>query len=104
MDPHPRGDDKRKNYGIAKRRVLPPLVMSTVANPVKARPRVPQSPCSLISNLLSRVQSLVGPPQFNVLSLNLTARASPSIPAAILKTCVRWPERSGCTHLPGSLL
>src|SRR3977135_3868688 len=75
------------HHGIANRKVLPPLLMSTVANPVAARPRVPQSPCSLISNLLSRVQSWVGPPQFNGLSLNLTPRFSPSTASAKLKIC-----------------
>src|SRR6202044_434465 len=64
IGPRVRGDDERY-YGIAKRRVLPPLEMSTGANPAEARPRVPQSPCSLISNLLSRVQSSFAPPQFS---------------------------------------
>ena len=45
------------HHGIANRSVLPPLLMSTAAKPVAAKPRVPQSPCSLVSNLLSRVQS-----------------------------------------------
>jgi hypothetical protein len=52
-------------HGIAKRSVLPPLDMSTDAKPIAARPRVEQSPCSLISNLLSRVQSSLLPPQFS---------------------------------------
>src|SRR5436309_8143561 len=103
MGPRLRGDDEGKDHGIANRRVLPPLLMSTVANPVAARPRVPQSPCSLISNLLSRVQSRVAPPQFNARSLNLMARPSPSIASAKLKICLGWPVTSGCRHLPGSM-
>src|SRR3977135_2147323 len=91
------------HHGIAKRSVLPPLLMSTAAKPVIARPRVPQSPCSLISNLLSRVQSWVAPPQFSGLSLNLTARFSPSTASAKLKICLGWPTTSGCRHLPGSM-
>src|SRR5437899_2981013 len=90
-------------HGIAKRSVLPPLLMSTAAKPVIARPRVPQSPCSLISNLLSRVQSWVAPPQFSGLSLNLTARFSASTASAKLKICLGWPTTSGCRHLPGSM-
>src|SRR3954470_19863981 len=91
------------HHGIANRKVLPPLLMSTVANPVAARARVPQSPCSLISNLLSRVQSCVAPPQFNGLSLSLMARPSASIASAKLKICLGWPVMSGCRHLPGSM-
>src|SRR3977135_1471555 len=75
------------HHGIAKRSALPPLLMSTAAKPIAARPRVPQSPCSLISNLLSRVQSWVVPPQFSALSLNLRARLSASTPSAKLKIC-----------------
>src|SRR6202521_1729296 len=78
MGPRVRGDDegvcRTVHHGIAKRSVLPPLHMSTAAKPVTARPRVPQSPCSLTSNLLSRVQSWVVPPQFSGLSLTLRAR------------------------------
>src|SRR5258708_34941066 len=55
--------------GSAKRRVLPaPPPKSTTAKPVAASPRVPQSPCSVNSNLMSRVQSVVGPPQFTGLA------------------------------------
>ena len=64
---------------------------------------VPQSPCSLISNLLSRVQSCVAPPQFSGLSLNLSARLSASTASAKLKICFGWPVTSGCRHLPGSM-
>src|SRR6267378_673608 len=91
MGPRLRGDDGRigwqLHHGIAKRSVLPPLLMSTAAKPIAARPRVPQSPCSLISNLLSRVQSWVVPPQFSGLSLNLRARLSASTTSAKLKIC-----------------
>src|SRR4051794_25733560 len=103
MGPRLRGDDEGKDHGIANRSVLPPLLMSTVANPIGLRPRVPQSPCSLISNLLSRVQSILAPPQFSGLSLNLMARPSPSIASAKLKICLGWPVTSGCRHLPGSM-
>src|SRR4051812_36442398 len=103
MGPRLRGDDEGKDHGIAKRSVLPPLLMSTAAKPVIVRPRVPQSPCSLISNLLSRVQSWVAPPQFSGMSLNLTARFSPSTASAKLKICLGWPTTSGCRHLPGSM-
>ena len=71
-------DGAGARHGIAKRSVLPPLVISTAAKPVAAKPRVPQSPCSLISNLFSRVQSWVAPPQFSGLSLNFSARFSAS--------------------------
>src|SRR6202049_3027144 len=98
-----RDDDGDIHHGIAKRSVLPPLDMSTAAKPVTARPRVPQSPCSLISNLLSRVQSCLVPPQFNGLSLNFSARFSASTASAKLKTCLGWPVTSGCRHLPGSM-
>src|SRR3954453_365309 len=91
------------HHGIANRSVLPPLLMSTAVNPVTARPRVPQSACSLISNLLSRVQSCVAPPQFNGLSLNLSARLLASTASAKLKICFGWPVTSGCRHLPGSI-
>src|SRR4051794_10929075 len=73
------------HHGIAKRSVLPPLDISTWAKPLTARPRMPQSPCSLISNLLSRVQSWVAPPQFSGLSLNLSVRLSASTASAKLK-------------------
>src|ERR1022692_2799152 len=108
MGPGLRRDDDRKgcrttHHGIAKRSVLPPLDMSTAAKPVTARPRVPQSPCSLISNLLSRVQSWVVPPQFSGRSLTFSARFSPSTASAKLKICLGWPVTSGCRHLPGSM-
>src|SRR5258708_36468912 len=90
------------HHGIAKRSVLPPLDISTAAKPVTARPRLPQSPCSLISNLLSRVQSSFAPPQFNGRSLNLTARVSASTASAKLKICLGWPTTSGWRRLPGS--
>src|SRR5262249_47875205 len=70
--------------GNAKRSVLPPPLMSTAAKPVAAKPRLPQSPCSLVSNLLSRVQSWVVPPQFSGLSLSLIARLSLSTASAKL--------------------
>src|SRR6266850_3564925 len=91
------------DHGTAKRSVLPPLDMSTAAKPVTARPRVPQSPCSLISNLLSRVQSSLAPPQFNGRSLNFSVRFSASTASAKLKICRGWPTTSGCRHLPGSM-
>src|SRR3954453_11134898 len=91
------------HQGTAKRSVLPPPDMSTAAKPIGLRPRVPQSPCSLISNLLSRVQSCVVPPQFNGLSLMLIERFSLSTAAAKLNTCFGWPVTSGCRHLPGSM-
>src|SRR6202166_3522883 len=104
MGPRVRGDDDGDiHHGIAKRSVLPPLDMSTAVKPVAARPRVPQSPCSLISNLLSRVHSGVAPPHFSGLSLNLTARLSASTASAKLKICLGWPTTSGCRHLPGSI-
>src|SRR5712672_2208767 len=104
MGPRLRGDDDRTvHHGSAKRKVLPPLDMSTAAKPLTARPRVPQSPCSLISNLLSRVQSGVAPPQVNGLSLNLMARPSPSMASAKLKICLGCPVTSGCRHFPGSM-
>src|SRR5664280_1019014 len=108
MGPGLRRDDDRKgcrttHHGIAKRSVLPPLDTSTAAKPVAARPRVPQSPCSLISNLPSRVQSSLAPPQFSGLSLNLMVRLSASTASAKLKICFGCPVTSGCRHLPGSI-
>src|ERR1700731_2096281 len=105
MGPGLRRDDEIEvfHHGIAKRSVLPPLLMSTAAKPVAAKPRVPQSPCSLVSNLFSRVQSGVAPPQFSGRSLNLRARLSPSTASAKLKICLGWPVTSGCRHLPGSM-
>src|ERR1700692_1408076 len=91
------------HHGSAKRSVLPPLLMSTAANPVATKPRLVQSPCSLVSNLVSRVQSCVPPPQFSGLSLYLTARLSASTASAKLKICLGWPTTSGCRHLPGSI-
>src|SRR5215204_7233570 len=98
-----RDDDKIKHHGIAKRSVLPPPDISTRPKPIAARPRVPQSPCSLISNLLSRVQSWVVPPQFSGFSLTLMVRFSASTASAKLKICLGWPVTSGCRHLPGSM-
>src|ERR1700731_2913157 len=105
MGPGLRRDDEIEvfHHGIAKRSVLPPLLMSTAAKPVAAKPRVPQSPCSLVSNLFSRVQSGVAPPQFSGRSLNLRARLSASTASAKLKICLGWPVTSGCRHLPGSI-
>src|ERR1700682_2301627 len=108
MGPRVRGDDdcggyRALHHGITTRSVLLPLDMSTAAKPVTARPRVPQSPCSLISNLLSRVQSSFAPPQFNGRSLNLTARFSASTASAKLKICLGGPTTSGCRHLPGAM-
>src|SRR5437870_4494253 len=100
---HP-GVDMREaamGHGIAKRSVLPPPLMSTAAKPAAESPRVPQSPCSLISNLLSRVQSCVVPPQFSALSLYFTVRFSLSTASAKLKICFGVPATSGCRHLPG---
>src|ERR1700744_538940 len=77
--------------------------MSTGAKPVVAKQRLAQSPCSLISNLLSRVQSCFVPPQFSGLSLSLTARVSASTASAKLKICLGFPATSGCRHLPGSM-
>src|ERR1700736_3983978 len=91
------------HHGIAKRSVLPPPDMSTATKPVLAKPRLPQSPCSLVSNLLSRVQSCVVPPQFSGLSLILIVRFSESTASAKLKICLGWPVTSGCRHLPGSI-
>src|SRR5206468_5437686 len=86
MGPCVRRDDVGivSHHGIANRSVLPPLLISTGAKPIGASPRVPQSPCSDISNLLSRVQSSFAPPQFSGLSLCLTARFSPSTASAKL--------------------
>src|SRR4249920_755770 len=105
MGPGVRRDDGRARFhhGIANLSVLPPLDMSTAAKPIGLRLRLPQSPCSLISNLLSRVQSCVVPPQFNGLSLTLMARFSLSTASAKLNTCFGWPVTSGCRHLPGSI-
>src|SRR5258708_2796766 len=108
MVPRVRGDDDRgcccmSHHGIAKRSVLPPLDMSTGAKPVAAKPRLPHSPCSLVSNLFSRVQSSLVPPQFSGLSLYLTVRFSASTASAKLKICFGWPVTSGCRHLPGSM-
>src|SRR5205814_10682209 len=71
--------------------------------PVAPRPRLPQSPCSVISNLLSRVHSMVAPPQFRALSLNLIGRPSASTASAKLKVWRGCPVTSGCRHLPGSM-
>src|ERR1700753_812682 len=90
-------------HGIAKRRVLPPLDRSTGAKPVVAKPPLAQSPWSVISNLLSRVQSCFTPPQLSGLSLSLTVRLSASTASAQLKICFRAPLTSGCRHLPGSI-
>src|SRR5947207_14480240 len=91
---------ERVHHGIAKRSVLPPLHMSTGAKPVAAKPRLPQSPCSVVSNLFSRVQSGFVPPQFKGLSLYLMVRFSASTASAKLKICFGWPVTSGCRHLP----
>src|SRR6476661_1235547 len=91
------------HHGIAKRSVLPPLDISTGANPLEASPRALQSPWSLISNLLSRVQSSFVPPQFSGLSLSLMVRLSASTASAKLKICLDCPVTSGCRHLPGSM-
>src|SRR5579859_5366929 len=91
------------HHGIAKRSVLPPLARSTAAKPVAAKPRFPQSPCSLVSNLFSRVQSWVAPPQFSGLSLILMVRFWASTASAKLNTCFGWPLTSGCRHLPGAI-
>src|ERR1700720_904266 len=107
MGPGVRRDDdgvcRVLHHGIAKRRVLPPLLMSTAAKPVAAKPRVPQSPCSEVSNLLSRVHSSFGPPQFSGLSLSFIVWFSASTASANEKICFGWPVTSGCRHLPGSI-
>src|SRR3954469_14914713 len=105
MGPGVRRDDdgERLHHGIANLSVLPPLDMSTAVKPTGLRPRLPQSPCSLISNLLSRVQSSLVPPQFSGLSLTLMVRFSLSTASAKLNTCFGWPVTSGCRHLPGSM-
>src|ERR1700754_3386826 len=90
-----RDDDRVIHHGIAKRSVLPPLDISTNPNPIAATPRLAQSPCSLISNLFSRVQSCVVPPQFSGLSLTLTVRFSGSAASAKLNTCVGGAVASG---------
>src|ERR1700730_14544647 len=76
------------HHGIANRSVLPPLDMSTTAKPVAAKPRVPQSLCSLVSNLFSRVQRWVVPPQFIDFSLSLRVGFSVSTASAKLKICL----------------
>ena len=92
------------HLGIAKRSVLPPLDISTAANPGRGEAAVADTRlCSLISNLLSRVQSWVSPPQFNGLSLNRMVRFSASTASAKLKMRLGWPVTSGCRHLPGSM-
>src|SRR3954447_6121945 len=91
------------HHGMMKRTVCPPLLISTTANPAAASPRAPQSLWSLISNLLSRVQSRLPPPQLSGRSLNLIGRPSPSMASAKLKTCFGCPVTSGCRHLPGSM-
>src|ERR1700744_5173892 len=77
--------------------------MSTAVKPIAAKPRLGQSPCSLVSNLFSRVQSCVVPPQFNGLSFTLMVRLSASTASAKLNTCFGVPVTSGCRHLPGSI-
>src|ERR1700760_3024767 len=91
------------HHSNAKRTVLPPPDMSTAAKPVAAKPRLGQSPCSLVSNLFSRVQSCVVPPQFRDLSLTLMVWLSASTASAKLNTCFGVPVTSGCRHLPGSI-
>src|SRR5215471_15273409 len=91
------------HHGIAKRSVLPPPDISTAANPVAEKPRLGQSPCSLVSNLFSRVQSCVVPPQFSGFSLYLMVRFSASTASAKENTWRACPITSGCRHLPGSI-
>src|SRR3981081_756298 len=102
MGPCFRRDDNRNN-GIANRSVFPPLEISTAANPVAAKPREPQSPCSLVSNLVSRVHSSLAPLQFSGLSLSLIVRFSASTASEKEKICLGRPVTSGCRHLPGSI-
>src|SRR5258708_39954730 len=90
------------HHGIAKRSVLPPPLMSTAAKPIGARPRLPQSPCSLTSNLLSRVHSSFAPPQFSGLSLYWTVPFSPSAASAELHICFGRAATSGGRQLSGS--
>src|SRR6266567_3617510 len=91
------------NHGIPNRSVLPPLLMSTAPKPVAANPRAGQSLCSLVSNLVSRVQSCLSPPQFSGLSFCLMARLSASTASAKLKICLGWPVTSGCRQVLGSM-
>src|SRR3954470_24593417 len=97
----PTNDGVFVHHGIANRSVLPPLLMSTGAKPIAARPRVLQSPCSETSNLLSRVHNSFVPPQFSGLFFSLMARFSALTASAKLNTCFGWPVTSGCRHLPG---
>src|SRR5262249_28459150 len=91
------------HHGIAKRSVLPPPERSTATKPVGTKPRLWQSPCSVVSNLFSRVQSGVAPPQFRDLALILAMRFSAWTASAKLNSCFDWPATSGCRHLPGSI-
>ena len=74
MGPCVRRDDDRACMSITASQIAASCRRST-CRPAQSRsaasPRVPQSPCSLISNLLSRVQSSFAPPQFSGLSLML---------------------------------
>ena len=105
MGPCVRRDDDgargASHHGIANRSVLPPLLISTGAKPIGASPRVPQSPCSDISNLLSRVQSSFAPPQFNGRSRYLTARFSPSTASAKAVDLLRLAGHVGMQALAG---
>src|SRR6266702_1085515 len=94
---------QQKHHGTAKRSVLPPLLISTTPKPVAANPRAGQSLCSLVSNLVSRVQSCLSPPQFSGLSFCLMARLSASTASAKLKICLGWPVTSGCRQVLGSM-
>jgi len=102
MGPCVRRVDK-KNHGIAKRSVFPPPVISTAAKPVTARPRVLQSPCSLTSNLLSRVQSCVvaAPVQRTILQLDGAVLAVDGFGKA--EDLFGLADHVGCRHLPGSM-
>jgi len=80
----------------AKRSVLPPLLMSSAAKPVTARPGCRSRPAHCISNLLSECKAGSRRP-VSGLSLNLTARFSPSTASAETEICLGCPTTSGCS-------
>src|ERR1700722_20165090 len=90
-----RDDDGDIHHGSANRSVLPPVLISTAAKPIGGRPGGPQAPRSLVSNLFSRVQSCVVPPQFSGLSLNRMVRFSASTASAKLKIFFGWSAPQG---------
>src|SRR5260370_33354888 len=97
MGPGVRRDDDRValHHGIANRSVLPPPLMSTAAKPIGPRPRLPQSPCSLLSNLLSRVHSSFAAPPFSGFSFYFIRQFSPApVPPKMEISCVMASELS----------